>query len=96
MKAKELNIITDPRVDVVYANYPSIVKDKMQALRELVLETAATTAGIIQLEETLKWGEPSFITKQGILLSWCMAILFHLKAIVPSYFLSIKPFPKMR
>lgn len=50
---------------MVFANYPFVVRDKMQFLRELVIETAEETKGIKELEETLKWGEPSFVTKNG-------------------------------
>lgn len=32
-------------------------------LRELIFETAAETEGIGELEETLKWGQPSYLTK---------------------------------
>jgi hypothetical protein len=56
---------TDPRVEQVIANYPNTVRDKMQFLRKLVRETAEETEGIHTLEETLKWGEPSFVTKNG-------------------------------
>lgn len=61
----ELKVKTNPKVDAVFANYPDFVRDKMQGLRELVLETAEETEGVYQLEETLKWGEPSFVTKDG-------------------------------
>tara|TARA_R110000823_G_scaffold52037_10_gene129039 strand:- start:1262 stop:1690 length:429 start_codon:yes stop_codon:yes gene_type:complete len=61
----KLKVKTNPKVDAVFANYPDFVRDKMQALRELVLETAEETEGVYQLEETLKWGEPSFVTKDG-------------------------------
>ncbi len=61
----KLKIKTNPKVEEVYANYPDIVRDKMQQLRELVIETAEETEGITNLEETLKWGEPSFVTKGG-------------------------------
>ena len=37
----------------------------MYALRELVIETASEIDGLHQLEETLKWGEPSYLTKFG-------------------------------
>ncbi len=37
----------------------------MQLLRQLILETANETEEITTLEETLKWGEPSYITKIG-------------------------------
>ena len=60
-----LTLKTDPRVNEVFANYPDFVRDKMQYLRELVIETAEETEGVTKLEETLKWGEPSFVTKNG-------------------------------
>lgn len=60
-----LKLITNPQVDTVFANYPELVRDKMQYLRGLVIETAEETEGVSILEETLKWGEPSFITKNG-------------------------------
>ena len=60
-----LKLITSPKVDAVFANYPEYVRDKMQSLRELVIETAEETEGVYKLEETLKWGEPSFVTKDG-------------------------------
>jgi len=31
-------------------------------LRRLIFETAAATEGVGQLEETLKWGEPAYLT----------------------------------
>ncbi len=41
-------------------------------LRHLVLETASETEGVNKLEETLKWGEPSYLTKNGstIRMDW--------------------------
>ena len=34
-------------------------------LRRLILETASESDDIEKLEETLKWGEPSYLTKGG-------------------------------
>ena len=65
MRIKKFDIKTDPRVNEVFANYPDFVRDKMQFLRELVIETAEETEGITRLEETLKCGDPSFVTKNG-------------------------------
>ena len=65
MRIKKFELKTDPRVNEVFANYPDFVRDKMQFLRELVIETAEETEGVTKLEETLKWGEPSFVTKNG-------------------------------
>ncbi|MDX1908442.1 MAG: DUF1801 domain-containing protein [Bacteroidia bacterium] len=61
----KLIVQTDPRVNTVFVNYPDFVRDKMQYLRELVIETAGEITDLVVLEETLKWGEPSFIAKNG-------------------------------
>jgi hypothetical protein len=61
----KLSVKTDPRVNLVFTNYPDFVRDKMQFLRELVVETAEEISDLFVLEETLKWGEPSFVTKNG-------------------------------
>lgn len=47
----------------VYATYPPRIRARVLELRKLVLNTAAETAGVGALEETLKWGEPAFLTK---------------------------------
>lgn len=61
----KLEIKTNPKVEEVFANYPDVVQDKMRYLRQLVIETAEETQEISTLEETLKWGEPSFVVKNG-------------------------------
>ncbi len=62
---RKLIIKTDPKVEEVFSNYPYFVRDKMQFLRQLVIETAEETEDVSVLEETLKWGEPGFVTKTG-------------------------------
>lgn len=62
---KELNITTHSEVDTIFNNYPESVRDKMYALRNLVIETAKASEDVTAIEETLKWGEPSFVTKHG-------------------------------
>ncbi len=61
----QLKLKTDPKVDQVFAAYPEQARGKMQFLRELVIETAREIDQLDYLEETLKWGEPSFVTKHG-------------------------------
>ena len=34
------------------------------ALRKLIFDTAAQTEGVGELEETLKWGQPSYLTPE--------------------------------
>lgn len=60
-------MMTKPPADVaaVYASYPAAQRRRVLALRELILEVAAKTAGVGPLEESLKWGEPAFVTAQS-------------------------------
>lgn len=57
--------IENPEVARVFAGYPEPMRKKMMRLRQLVLDTASETEGVDKLEETLKWGEPSYLTKGG-------------------------------
>lgn len=52
-------------VAAVFAAYPRDVKEKLLRLRELIFEVAAQTDGVGELEETLKWGQPSYLTTQS-------------------------------
>lgn len=61
----DLQIHTNPEVELVFKKYPNPVRKKMSNLRRLVIEAAKGIDGISNLEETLKWGEPSFLTKRG-------------------------------
>jgi len=63
-----MNIITHPDIETVFDNYPDTVRSQMRALRQLVIDTAAEIPEIDSVEVTLKWREPSFITKQGCTL----------------------------
>lgn len=56
---------SDLKVKEVFDQYPDSVKTQLLQLRELVLNTASEIEGLEKLEETLKWGEPSFLTKYG-------------------------------
>jgi Domain of unknown function (DU1801) len=56
---------TSPSVERVFAAYPAGMRKKMLALRELILRTAAETEGVGELEETLKWGEPAYLTSSS-------------------------------
>lgn len=56
---------TDPAVDAHFQAYPAKVRTKMLALRDLVFETAASSPVVGELQETLKWGEPAYVTAQS-------------------------------
>lgn len=52
----------DPAVEAHFQSYPPQVRKKMLALRALVFDTAGETEGVGELQETLKWGEPAYVT----------------------------------
>lgn len=60
-----LQLQSNPAVQAVFDRYPKEVREKMEVLRQLVLEVAEEVEEITKLEETLKWGEPSYLTKKG-------------------------------
>jgi hypothetical protein len=51
-------------VDDTYAGYPPAVRGRLKALRKLILDTAKKTDGVGRIDETLKWGQPSFLTNE--------------------------------
>jgi Domain of unknown function (DU1801) len=55
---------SDPAVDAVFSAYPKPIKAKLLALRRLIFDTAKTTKGVGALQETLKWGQPSYLTAE--------------------------------
>jgi len=55
----------DPSVEAKFAAYPREARKRLLELRELVFAVAERVAGVGQLEEALKWGEPAYLTKSG-------------------------------
>lgn len=65
MPESKLVLEINPAVQARFDNYPPDIKATMDRLRKLIIEVAEETEGVDLLEETLKWGEPSYITKNG-------------------------------
>jgi hypothetical protein len=53
---------SDPAVDAVFRTYPKPVRSRLLALRRLIFDVARTTKDVGRIEETLKWGQPSYLT----------------------------------
>lgn len=68
----KLQVKTDPEVESVFTKYPELVRNKLLHLRKLILDAANEIEEIQQIEETLKWGEPSYLVKKGstIRIDW--------------------------
>ena len=67
-----MDSIENPNVAQVFDSYPEPMRTKMLRLRQIVFEAAAETEDVAAVEETLKWGEPSYLTKGGstIRMDW--------------------------
>ena len=49
----------------VFSTYPPAARARLYELRSLLLATAGTIDGVGPITETLKWGEPSYLTEQS-------------------------------
>ena len=58
----------------VYSSYPSLHREKLLFVRTLIFDVVKQTPEVGEIEETLKWGEHSYLTKNKsgstIRLSW--------------------------
>ncbi len=61
-KINNSKIIKNPDVAAVFNSCPKKIRTKLMFLRKLILETADVMEGVGEIEETLKWGEPSYLT----------------------------------
>ena len=69
---EELKIVQDERVEPKFQAYPEKIRVRLTYLRELIVETAKESENIQEIEETLKWGELSYLAKKGstIRIDW--------------------------
>lgn len=56
--------IRDPAVADVFKTYPQPIRERLLRLRALIFEVADATEGVGSLTETLKWGQPSYLTEK--------------------------------
>jgi hypothetical protein len=54
-----------PEVARVFKDYPESMRRSLMRLRRLIFDTAARLDGVGPLEETLRWGEPAYVTTSG-------------------------------
>ncbi len=96
-KQNKMEAPLNSEVEAVFDSFHEPIKLKLLFLRRLIYETAVSIEGIGAIEETLKWGEPSYLTPQSklgstIRLGWKAAkpkqytILFKCTAnLVPAF-----------
>jgi hypothetical protein len=54
-----------PAVHQVFLSYPPGIRAKLVQLRERILTTASSIDAVGPVTETLKWGEPAYLTEQS-------------------------------
>lgn len=54
----------DAKVAAVFKAYAPDMRARLMAVRETMFEVAAATPGVGTLTETLKWGQPSYLTEE--------------------------------
>lgn len=90
---------SDKKVEMIFRFYPETVRAQMLSLRELVY-AAAKEVGIFQdLQETLKWGEPSYVCPRGstVRMGWQeknpnhYGLFFHCQTSLVETFRSLYP-----
>lgn len=94
-----MNAFNNREVAAVFEAYPDIVRQKLMFLRQLIFDTAKEIVEFDVLEETLKWGEPSYLTKpktgSTIRIDWKQktpdqyAMYFHCKTTLVDTFKEI-------
>ena len=57
-------ISENPDVQRIFDAYPEPIREKLVGLRQLILEVAEQTPAVGNIEETLKWGQVSYLTHQ--------------------------------
>ena len=64
LMAKMQNTPINPEVAAVFDSYPKKIRTRLMVLRQFILDVAASLESVGEIEETLKWGEPSYLTPQ--------------------------------
>lgn len=62
---KSREAFENSEVAVVFEAYPKNTRAKLMCLRQLIFDIASETEGVGALEETLKWGQPSYLTTKS-------------------------------
>ena len=64
-KSDLMKPFANPGIAETFYSYPPSIRKKLLALRSLIFKVAASTPAVGKLEETLKWGEPAYLTSQS-------------------------------
>lgn len=67
-----MEFMENEKVKSILDGYPDHITERLYELRQLIIDVAEKTVGVDKLMETIKWAEPSYVTKTGstIRLDW--------------------------
>jgi len=65
VKRTDIPIFSDRNVAKVFDAYPADIRARLVRLRGLIFDTAKDMDIVGPLEETLKWGQPSYLTAES-------------------------------
>lgn len=63
LKGSRIKEMTNKNVAITFERYPERFQKPLLELRALIFETAASISAVGELEESLKWSQPSYATK---------------------------------
>lgn len=86
----------NPEIQAKFEGYPKAASNHLMAVRELIL-AIAKDSGLGSVEETLKWGEASYLVKGGstIRIDWkpknpdAIKVFFHCQTLLVETFKEI-------
>ncbi len=95
----ETHPTTAPEVASAFESFPQNIRERMLTLRALILATGNGIDPIGKVQESIKWGEPSYTTISGspIRLAWKekepqrIAVCFHCQTKLVSTFKILYP-----
>ena len=61
----EATTLAEVLVEQAFLAVPAAPRERLLMLRALIFDTAARTPGVGAIDETLKWGEPAYVTAQS-------------------------------
>ncbi len=55
-----------PTIINIISQYPPHIQSRLLHLRQLIVAVAVDIGDVADVEETLKWGEPSYVRRGGL------------------------------
>ncbi len=62
---KTIPAIEDPNVERALSAFPNPARRILLDIRELIFHVAGQTDGVGKIQETLKWGQPAYLTPES-------------------------------